>query len=320
MKAIRVREFGGPEVMKLEEVPDLKPGEGQVVVRVKAAGVNPVDTYVRAGVYPRKPNPPFTPGNDGAGTIESVGAGVKSVKAGDRVYIAGTLSGTYAEQSLCMEAQVHPLAEKVSFAQGAAMGVPYATAYRALFQVAKAKPAERVLVHGASGGVGSAAVQLGRAAGMTMIGTAGTDKGRKLAAANGAVHVLDHSKPGYLDELMQFTGGRGVNVILEMLANVNLGKDLTVLAPKGRVVVIGSRGKVEIDARDAMTRDASIRAMSLWNASDAELRSIHAALVAGLAAGTLCPVVGQEIPLAEAAKAHEAVMKPGSYGKIVLTI
>jgi len=320
MKAIRVHEFGGPEVMKVENVPDLKPGEGQVVVRVKAAGVNPVDTYIRAGVYPRKPSLPFTPGNDGAGTVESVGSGVKSVKAGDRVYVAGSLSGTYAEQALCTEAQVHPLPAKVSFAQGAALGVPYATAYRGLFQVANAVPGERVLVHGASGGVGTAAVQLGRAAGLEIIGTAGSEQGRKLVKQNGAHHVLDHGKAGYLEELMQLTDGRGVDIIMEMLANVNLGKDLTMLAPKGRVVVIGSRGPVEIDARNAMTRDASIRAMSLWNTSDSELHSIHAAIVAGLTVGTLCPAVGQEIPLAEAGRAHEAVMKPGSYGKIVLTI
>jgi NADPH2:quinone reductase len=320
MKAIRVHQFGDPEVMKLENVDDLKPGAGQVVIRVQSAGVNPVDAYIRAGIYPRKPSLPFTPGNDGAGTVESVGAGVAGVKAGDRVYVAGSLSGTYAEQTLCMETQVHPLPEKASFAQGAAIGVPYATAYRGLFQVANAVPAERVLVHGASGGVGTAAVQLGCAAGLEIFGTAGSDKGRKLVKHNGAHHVLDHTNPGYLDQLMELTGGRGVDVILEMLANVNLGKDLTILAPKGRVVVIGSRGPVEIDARNAMTRDASIRAMSLWNATDSELRSIHAAIVAGLAVGTLCPAVGQEIPLAEAARAHDAVMKPGAYGKIVLTI
>ncbi len=320
MKAIRVHEFGGPEVMKLEEVPDLKPGEGQVVVRVRAAGVNPFEAYMRAGVYPRKPALPFTPGADAGGTVESVGAGVKSVKGGERVYVAGSLSGTYAEQTLCTEAQVHPLPEKVSFGQGAAVGVPYATAYRAAFQKANTRPAETMLVHGASGGVGLAAVQLGRAAGIDVIGTAGTDQGRKLVSENGARHVLDHTKPGYLDELMQLTGGRGVDVILEMLANVNLGKDLTLLAPKGRVVVIGSRGPVEIDARNAMTRDSIIVAMSLWNASEHDLKTIHAALVAGLEDGTLRPVIGKEFPLAEAPRAHEEIMKPGSYGKIVLTI
>lgn len=320
MKAIRVHEFGGPEVLKLEEVADPKPGEGQVVVRVQAIGVNPVDTYMRAGVYPKKPSLPYTPGTDCAGTVESVGTGVKDVRTGDRVYVGGSLSGTYADKTLCAEWQVHPLPANVGFAQGAAMGVPYATAYRALFQKANAIAGERVLVHGASGAVGLAAVQLGRAAGMEIYGTAGTDKGRKLASENGALHVLDHSKQGYTDELMQLTGGRGFDVILEMLANVNLGKDLPMLATKGRVVVIGSRGPVEINPRDAMTKEGSIHAMSLWNVTEPEMHSIHAALVAGLANGTLKPVIGQEIPLAEAARAQEAVMKPGAYGKIVLTI
>ncbi len=319
MKAIRVHEFGGPEVLKYEDVPDPKPGDGQVLVRIHAAGVNPVEVYVRSGAYAKLPALPYTPGNDGAGVIESVGANVNKFKAGDRVYVAGSLTGTYAEKTLCTEAQVHPLPPAVGYAQGAAMGVPYATAYRGLFHKANAQPGETLLVHGASGGVGLAAVQLARAIGIDVIGTAGTDKGRKLAAENGANHVLDHSQPGYLDELKQLTGGRGVDVILEMLANVNLGKDLTILAPKGRVVVIGSRGSVEINPRDAMSRDATIFAMTLLNVSEHDLYSIHAALVAGLANGALKPVIGQEIPLKEAARAHEAVMKSGAYGKIVLT-
>jgi NADPH2:quinone reductase len=120
MKAIRVHEFGGPEVMKLEEVPDLKAGPGQVVVSVKAAGVNPVDTYIRSGTYATKPPLPYTPGADAAGIVEAVGEGVESVKLGERVYVAGTLRGTYAEQTLCDASQVHPLPERVSFAQGAA--------------------------------------------------------------------------------------------------------------------------------------------------------------------------------------------------------
>jgi NADPH2:quinone reductase len=318
MKAIRVHNFGGPEVMKLEEVPNPQAGPGQVVVRVKAVGVNPVDTYIRAGAYASKPALPYTPGLDAAGIVESLGQGVSGVKVGDRVYVAGTVSGAYAELALCEASQVHPLPQHVSFAQGAAVFVPYATAYRALFQRAQAQPGELVLVHGASGGVGVAAVQIARAAGMTVIGTGGTERGRRLVAEQGAHHVLDHRAPGYLEQLMAVTNGRGVDVILEMLANVNLGKDLNVLARGGRVVVIGSRGTVEIDPRATMGRDASILGMSLLNASQQELASIHAALVAGLENGTLRPIVGQEMPLGDAPRAHQAVMEPGAYGKIVL--
>ena len=186
MKVIRVEEFGDPEVMKLAEVPDLQPGAGEVLVRVHAAGVNPVETYIRAGTYARKPALPFTPGNDGAGVVEAVGEGVTEFQPGDRVYLAGSSSGTYAEFALCNTAQVNRLPEKVSFAQGAAMGTPYATAYRGLLQRGEAQPSESVLVHGASGGVGTAAVQLGSAHGMRVFGTAGTERGRAL----GSVHEL----------------------------------------------------------------------------------------------------------------------------------
>ncbi len=320
MKAIRVHEFGGPEVLRLEEVADPQAGARQVVVRVAAAGVNPVEVYIRSGTYPRTPELPYTPGTDGAGIVEAVGAEVKRVRVGERVYLAGSISGTYAARALCLETQVHTLPAALSFAQGAAVGVPYATAYRALFDRAQARPGETVLIHGASGGVGVAALQLARAAGLTVFGTGGTDEGRKLVAAQGAQHVLDHRSADYLQQLMTLTDGRGVDVIIEMLANVNLNKDLGVLAARGRVVVVGSRGAVEIDPRQTMGRDASIHGMSLNNATEADLLRIHAALVAGLDNGTLRPVVGRELPLPAAARAHEQVMEQGAHGKIVLQI
>ena len=321
MKAIRVHEFGGPEVLKLEEVADLQPGPGQVVVRVHAVGVNPVETYVRTGTYAMKPSLPYTPGADAAGVVATVGEGVSSVKAGDRVYTSGSLSGTYAEQTLCSEAQVHPLPTNVSFEQGAAMGMAYGTAYRAAFQRGGGKPGETVLVHGASGGVGTAAVQLARAAGMVVVGTAGTEAGLQLVKEQGANHAVNHTAAGYLDELMKLTGGRGFDMILEMLANKNLASDLGLLAKKGRVIVIGNRGTIEINPRDAMSREADIRGMTLFAATDQESREMRAALGAGLENGTLRPVIGQKIPLAEAARAHEEIMKhSGTLGKIVLVV
>ena len=186
MKAIRVAETGGPEVLKLQDVPDPVPGPGQVVVRIKSAGVNPVETYVRAGWYPIKAPMPYTPGKDGAGTIESVGAGVSRVKVGDRVYTAGSISGTYAELALARQEDVYPLPDKVSFAQGAGVNIPYGTAYRALFIRGHARAGETLLIHGASGGVGTAAVQLARRAGLTVFGTGGSEKGRQLVMQNGA--------------------------------------------------------------------------------------------------------------------------------------
>jgi NADPH2:quinone reductase len=214
--------------------------------------------------------------------------------------------------------KVHRIPEGVSFEQAAGLNIPYGTAYRALFQKANVKAGEKVLVHGASGGVGTAAVQWAKAAGVKVIGTAGTEKGLELVRAEGADHALNHKNEGYREEVMKITGGKGVDVILEMLANVNLGNDLTMLARNGRVVVIGSRGKVEINPRDAMGREATIMGLMLFLATPQEYGSIHAAIYAGLASGTLRPIVGKKFPLAEADKAHEAVMAAGAYGKIVL--
>ena len=247
MKAIRVHEFGGPETLKLEEVPTPKPAAGQVLVRIHAAGVNPYETYMRAGTYALKPPLPYTPGSDSAGVVEAIGGGVKKVRPNDRVYTGRTISGSYAEYALASEEQVHPLPAKIDFKQGAGLWVPYGTAYHALYHSAKAHACETVLVHGASGGVGIAALQIGRAMGLRVLGTAGTPKGLEIAKREGAHQVFDHHKAGYQDEILQGTGNRGVDIILEMLANVNLANDTKLLANNGRVIVIGSRGEVTIN-------------------------------------------------------------------------
>jgi NADPH:quinone reductase len=318
MKSILVHQFGGPEVLKLEDVPTPRPASGQVLVRIHAAGVNPYDTYMRSGVYAIKPPLPYTPGSDGAGVVEAVGEGVDKVKTGDRVYVAKTVSGAYAEYALTLDSQVYRLPDKITFAQGAGIWVPYGTAYHALYQLTKARAGETLLVHGASGGVGIASVQMGRALALKVLGTAGTAKGLDLVAHEGAHEVFDHNKPEYRDQIMKATGGRGVNLILEMLANVNLGHDLKLLAPEGRVVVIGSRGDVTISPRDLMTRRGSILAFTLWGISDVAEAEIHAGLIAGLENGTLRPIVGKELPLAEAPRAHKEILEPGAFGKIVL--
>lgn len=323
MKAIVVHEFGGPDVLRFEEVPDPVPGPHEVLVRVHAVGVNPADTYVRAGTYARKPALPFIPGYDAAGTIEGVGSEVQGFHHDDRVYVlkpnGSPQPGTYAERTVCDVGHVHPLPPNLSFEQGAAIGVAYATAYRALMQRACAQPGETVLVHGASGGVGIAAVQLASSRGMTIIGTAGTSRGLELVKDEGAQLALNHHHHTYVDEIMQFTTGRGVDVIIEMLANVNLARDLTLIAPGGRVVVVGNRGTIDINPRDLMSRDGTVVGMLLWNTPPDEMRRVQSALVAGFANGALRPIVGRRFQLGEASKAQQAVMAPGAYGKIVLT-
>lgn len=317
MRAIRVSAHGGPEVLKLEELPKPTPGPDQVLVKIHVIGVNPVDTYIRSGVYTTK-TLPYTPGFDAAGVVESAGAQVTQFKPGDRVYTSSTITGAYAEFALCSPGTIHPLPPGITFAQGAAIGIPYATAYRALFHKAQARAGESVLVHGASGGVGTAAVQLARAAGLTVFGTSSSSEGQQLVQENGAHHVLNHRVENYRDALMRLTSKRGFDVILEMLANVNLSHDLALLAKFGRVVVIGNRGKIEIDPRDTMSRDASIVGMTLFNAPAQDLTSIHAALYAGLENETLRPIIGKELALDQAPQAHIDILEPGAYGKIIL--
>lgn len=323
MKAIRAHEFGGPDVLRLEDLPEPAPGAGEVLVRIRAAGVNPVDTYIRTGTHARKPSLPYTPGSDGAGDVEAVGADVETFARGDRVYIAGFGGyqggvGTYAQLAVCMPSQLYRLPARTSYAQGAALGVPYATAYRALFQRAAARPGETVLVHGATGGVGLAVVELAHAQGMRVIGSGGTDEGLAVVRDHGADVLVNHRTPDYTDEIVRATDGRGVDVIIEMAAHINLERDLGLLSKHGRVVVVGSRGPIQINPRLAMNRDAAILGMTLFNASDRDVSEAHAALVAGLENGVLNPVIGREMPLADAAKAHVAVMEPGALGKIAL--
>jgi NADPH:quinone reductase and related Zn-dependent oxidoreductases len=323
MQAIIVREFGGPDVMKIEQVPDPTAGAGQVLVRNHAIGVNPYDTYMLSGNYATKPPLPYSPGADAAGIVEAVGADVTDVAVGSRVYSLGTSTfksyGAYAEKVVCERHQVHPLPDRLSFAQGAAVGVPYVTAFRALHQRARIQPGETLFIHGASGGVGLAATQIARSFGLTVIGTAGTAEGVALVQAQGARHVLNHRESGYLDKLKELTNGAGPDVILEHLANVNLDNDLSALGFGGRIVVVGNRGRIEIDPRKAMAKDGAIVGMALWNTSPADMSRAFAALDAGLADGSLTPVVSTELPLAEAPKAHRLILEPGAKGKIVLT-
>jgi NADPH2:quinone reductase len=320
MKAIRVHEFGGPEVLHLEDVPVPSPAAEEVLVRVHAAGVNPVDTYIRAGTYARLPPLPYTPGADAAGVVETAGSAVTRFSPGDRVYVAGLSgrhTGTYAEFLLCEQGAAHTLPAQVSFAAGAALGVPYLTAARALFDRARIEPGETVLVHGASGGVGLAALQFARAFGARTLGTASTERGRALIAAQGAT-PFDHGAAGYEQKILAWTEGRGVDVVIEMLANVNLVRDFEFLAVGGRIAVVGNRGSIEFNPRLTMAKDATIAGTMLWNVPPAARERLFHRIDAGLVAGFLSPIVGRQMTLADASEAHRAVLAPGAAGKIVI--
>lgn len=318
MKAIVVREFGAPEVMRLEDVPTPAPDAGQVLVKIEAAGVNPVDTYLRSGNHAHAPALPYTPGKDGAGVVEQVGDGVTEFKADDRVYTASSISGTYAEFSLCEVTHLGRLPDNVTIEEGAGIWTPYATAYRALFQKAGATAGETVLIHGASGGVGIAAIQWAKHAGLTVIGSASSDEGKKLVADQGADRVIDHTDDRHLEEVRKLTDGRGVDVIIEMLANVNLQNDFDALAMFGRITVVGNRGSLEFNPRVVMGKDATVYGMSLFNAPAKATQKIHRAIFDGLDQGYLKPVIGESIALGDAPRAHQQVIESKAFGKMVL--
>jgi NADPH:quinone reductase len=321
MKAIRARAFGGPEVLQLEEIDDPVAGAGEVVIDVRAAGVNPADTYMRNGTYAIVPQLPYIPGGDAAGTVAAIGPGVGGFAVGDRVFVGTAMSmdltGCYAEKVKRKADEVMALPEGLSFAQAATFGVSYTTAHYALFERGGARAGETVLIHGASGSVGTSAIQLAKRAGLTVIGSGGTPQGLELIRAEGAELAVDHTKAGYLDEVTKLTGS-GPQLILEMLANVNLAADMDIVAKYGRIIVIGNRGEITINPRVAMMKELDIRGIALWNATRDQVTPMMKDILAGVAEGALRPVVGREMPLADAAAAHVAVLEPGAHGKIVL--
>ncbi|MEY5027484.1 MAG: hypothetical protein RLZZ244_3012 [Verrucomicrobiota bacterium] len=320
MKAIVVEEFGDPSVLRLREVQDLVPKHDQVLVKLHCAGVNPVETYIRSGSYGALPALPYTPGNDGAGVIVACGSSVRGLTKGLRVYLSGSLTGTYAESCLCAPTQIHPLPRQASFEAGACMGTAYATAAYALYHRAKMRRGHTVLVHGATGGVGVAAVQLAKRSGLKVLATYGSEAGRGLLEELGADGFFNHHEPEYEAQILAATGGTGVNGIMEMLANVNLGRDLPLLAQGGVVCVIGSRGPVQIQPRELMAREGEIRGVMLAKASPGVLAQIHGDFFGALADGSIRPVVRRSFRLEQASEAHEVQMQRGAVGKLILSL
>ena len=324
MRVIRAHSFGGPEVLQLESLPRPVPGSGEVLIDIHAAGVNPADTYMLTGNYAKVPDLPYIPGGDCAGVVAAVGPNVTAFARGDRVFVSaalgGDLSGCYAEAVVRSAKNVLSLPETTSFDQGAALGVPYATAHIALFARGRAKPGETVFIHGASGAVGSAAIQLGRRAGLRMIGSAGTPEGLDRVRAQGAELAVNHAQPGYLEVVRAATGGEGPALIVEMLADANLAADMTLAARYGRVVIVGCRGEVSIAPRIAMMKELDIMGMAIWNAPRELVTSAFCEITEGLHEGVLRPEIGMIFPLAQSAEAHRAVLRPGTRGKTILSI
>ncbi|WP_166422822.1 NADPH:quinone reductase [Paraglaciecola sp. 20A4] len=315
MKTIQAQYHG--DQLQLNQCADLLVSDQEILISVKTAGINPVDTYIVAGANGYTATFPHTPGMNAAGEIIALGANVSGFKVGQRVYCSGSITGTCAELVLASPSQVFPLPDALSFEQGACLGTPYATAWRALFIRANCQASETVFIHGASGGVGLAALQLAKAAGCKVFASASSKQGRELLKQQGADLVVNHHDPKHY-QVLQEAGA--IDVILEMLANQNLGDDLPLLALGGRVVVIGSRGSVEINPRDLMSKDACIMGMAMAHASPTQLTKIHAALFAGAEAGFVKPVIARRFVLADTAAAHVAVMESGAMGNIVVNV
>ena len=331
MKGILVEKFGDKKELKVkrdipvpfENYEDLKPNE--VVVKVIASGINPIDTYIRSGMYAMLPSLPYIPGMDAAGYIEAVGSQVcsKKLSVGSRVFITGPgkNSGTYAEYTRTNQNYVFPLDDRLSFSQGASIGIPYFTAYRALMHCAKLTKDKDVLIHGASGAVGLAATQFASFIGAKVHGTAGTEEGMKVVLENGAHHVLNHHEEGYEVKLKDITNGIGFDIIIENLANVNLERDLQMIKKNARIIIVGSRGPITINPRHLMGPEASIKGVSLWNATDDEYQQMGESINDGINSGWLNPMIDKEYSIENAPIAHHDIINSkGAKGNLVLVL
>uniref|UniRef100_A0A2I3FTK7 Quinone oxidoreductase n=1 Tax=Nomascus leucogenys TaxID=61853 RepID=A0A2I3FTK7_NOMLE len=281
MRAVRVFEFGGPEVLKLQlDIAVPIPKDHQVLIKVYACGVNPMETYIHSGTYSRKPRLPYTPGSDVTGVIEAVRDNASAFKKGDRVFTSSMISGGYAKYNLAAD---HSLQTCVSSSNSP---VP-------VWKL------EGVLVHGVSGEVGLAAYQIARVYGLKVLGTAGTEEGQK---------VVFHREINYIDKIMKYVGEKGIDVIIEMLANVNLSKDL--------MIVVGNRGTIEINPWDTMAKESGIIGVTLFTSTKEEFQQYAATLQAGMEIGWLKPVTGSQYPLEKVAQAHESIIHgSGATGK-----
>ena len=325
MNAIQVHKFGGPEVLEYStNVPRPKPGPDDVLVRMKAIGVNPVDVLIRTGSFGPQQFP-YIPGADFAGIVEEVGSNVTDLKVGQRVYgsdlTAPDRMKAYAQFIAIKHNHVHPLHDNLSFSQGASIPIPYFTAYRALYHLAEAKPGETVFIHGASGGVGIAAVQIASGLGLTVIGTASTPEGQELARKSGAHYIFNHYEEGYLEKVKKAAGERGIDLIIESIADKNLKKDISLVRNKGRIIVVGGVTDIAINPLDVFAHEVVMKGVMIYNITNEELFETREALYAGAKARWLNPYIWKEFPLEKAADAH-VLLKSGSgaRGKIILTV
>jgi NADPH:quinone reductase-like Zn-dependent oxidoreductase len=345
MKAVVHDRFGGAEVLHYTAVPRPEPGPGQVRVRLRAASLNHLDLFIRSGEREKNVPLPHIPGCDGAGIVDETGEGVSSVRPGDRVAISPGLScgtchactnnretfcssyhvigtrenGTYAEYVCLPERNLMFLAERLSFAEGAAVPLVFLTAWHMLVTRAEVREGETVLVHGAGSGVGSAAIQIARLHGARVIATAGTDEKLEKARALGADEVINYRTKDFTDEVRTLTGKRGVDVVFEHTGGEVFAKSVTVLGRGGRLVTCGSTTDpaARLDVRYVYSRQQSL--LGSWMGWKHELEHVMK-LFDAPDGRRLRPVVDSVFPLAKAADAHRRMESRLNFGKIVLDI
>lgn len=316
MKTIYVENFGGPEVLAIKDLDLPKIKDDEILVKTMAIGVNPVDTYIRSGWYSGS-KIPYVPGLDASGIVIEKGSKIKDFEVGDRVYCFKSISGTYAEKILLKQGQLYKLPDNLSFEEGAAIGTPYGAAYRALIHKGHAKSGQRVLIHGGSGNVGLAAIKLAKSLNMAVAATAGSEEGKELCKEAGADLVVGHNIEDFKEEMLKFAKA-GFDIIIEMSAHNNLKADLEFMAMYSAIVIVGSKGEVQINPRNLMSKDARIMGFVLFNAKSDELLDIHSNLFELFASKKIQPpIIGKTFNLREAKEAHSLVER-GSYGKVIL--
>ena len=323
MKAIRINETGGPEVMHVEEIETPTPQEGQVLIKVAAAGINYADIAQRQGTYLTRTRTPITLGAEVAGTVAALGPGVSTPAEGTRVIAFGT--GGYAEYTVAEANSVIPIPPNLDFAHAAAFPVQGITAYQLLRESARIQPGESVLVHAAAGGVGILAVQLAKLMGAgTVIGTASNAEKLDLVRRLGADAAINYTEPNWVEQVKNVTGGQGADIILEMVGGQIAEQSLQALAPFGRMVIFGAASGqvIQFSGIQLMYKNQAIIGYWLTHQLRRPDRIARAAaeLMQYLVSGKLEIIVGQTFPLAEAAEAHRAISERKTMGKVVLIV
>ncbi len=323
MRAVVCRELSGPQSLSVEELPDPQPGPGEVAIAVAAAGVNFADTLMVAGKYQEKPELPFTPGLELAGTVTALGEGVTGVAPGDRV-IGLVDRGAFAEVALVRAEDVYPIPDSMDFDIAAGFPITYGTAHGALVWRAELQPGETLLVHGAAGGVGLATVEVGKALGAEVIATAGGAEKLEIAKAHGADQLIDYRSEDIRERVKALTGGRGADVVFDPVGGEVFMASLRAVAWGGRLLVIGfAAGKVpEIPANLLLVKNLAVLGL-YWGAyrqkAPALLRAQFETLTGWYAEGRLAPLVSHRLDLTEAGRALDLLLTRKATGKVVLT-